>query len=498
MPIGSAMKLDLFVNHQHVPTDAYFEVRDPGNFSEVVAMVATGTARHVDDAVTAAHAAFQVWRNVGVSERVERILAAAAALEAVSAELATTLVKEQGMLLRDTQRDVANGIKTLRETAALAEAFLQSEEFEDEGCLIRIRKVPRGVVAAIVPWNAPMSLTMAKVGPALASGNTLVVKPSPFAPLAVSQALQVVAGFFPPGAINIVHGDGEVGPALTRHPLVRKVSFTGGIKTGKAVMAAAAESVKNVGLELGGNDPAIILDDAIPADVVPHLVRGIFPRSGQVCYAVKRVYVPAALYDKFFDMLCEAVSQLRVGYGLDPRSTLAPVNNRNQFNFIKGLIERTRQSGAEVYQLGQKVDPESWENGYYLLPSVVRNVAPTAEVVVEEQFGPIIPLIPYRSEEEVLQMANGTEHGLGSSVWTRDFDRGLQFAERIEAGLSFINSHARTGLGDRHMPFGGVKQSGIGRVRTTIGLAEYIEYHAISLNKTNMSNIKKEGHQDAT
>lgn len=499
MRTGSVMKLDLFINRQYVSTDDYFEVRDPGNFAEVVATVAIGNAKHVGDAVVAAHNAFQLWRNVGVHERIERIMAAAAALEPMSAELATTLVKEQGMLLRDTKRDVANGITTLKETAALAEAFLKSEEFEDEESLIRVQKVPRGVVAAIVPWNAPMGLTMAKVAPALVSGNTVVVKPSSFAPLAVSRALQAMADFFPAGAINIVHGDGEVGPALTQHPLVRKVSFTGGIATGKAVMAAAAGSVKNIGLELGGNDPAIILDDAVPAEVVPHLVRRIFPRSGQVCYAVKRVYVPAAMYDKFFDTLCDAVSQLQVGYGLDPRSTLAPVNNLNQFRYITGLIERTRQSGAEVCELGHKVNPGSWENGYYLQPAVVRNVAPTAEVVVGEQFGPIIPLVPYHSEEEALQMANGTEYGLGSSIWTRDVDRGYQLAGRIEAGLTFINSHARTSLGDRHIPFGGVKQSGIGRVRTHIGLAEYIEYHAISLHKTNIStNVGKGKNQDAT
>jgi aldehyde dehydrogenase len=486
------MKLDLFLNRRPVGTETYFEVRDPGNFSDVVGMVASATPKNVDEAVVSAHQAYRSWKNIGVEERVAQVQAAAAALEGMSDALARLLVREQGMLLRDTQRDVSNGIKTLKETASMAQAFLQHEEFEDEEALVRVQKVPRGVVAAIIPWNAPMGLTMSKVGPALVSGNTIVVKPSPFAPLAISLALQAMADHFPPGAINILHGDGEVGPALTRHPLVRKVSFTGGINTGKAVMAAAADTVKNIGLELGGNDPAIILDDAVPDEVVPHLLRGIFPRSGQVCYAVKRVYVPQALYAKFAGTLCEAVNQLQVGYGLDPRSTLAPVNNQNQFRFIRGLIERTRQGGADVHELGRKVDPDSWEKGYYLLPSVVTNIAPDAELVVGEQFGPIIPLIPYASEEEVLRMANGTEHGLGSSVWTRDFERGLRMAEQIEAGLTFVNSHARTSLGDRHMPFGGVKQSGIGRVRTSVGLAEYIEYHAISLNKKNIRNKENE------
>jgi acyl-CoA reductase-like NAD-dependent aldehyde dehydrogenase len=487
---GPPIKIDLFVNGKSVASDHYFEVRDPGNFSEVVGTVAAASARHVDDAVTAAYQAGYSWRNVPLRERLDLLLEAASAMEAIAEQLATTLVREQGILLVETVRDVANGVQTLRETAGIAEAFLQDETFEDGETLIRLEKAPIGVVAAIIPWNAPMGLAMTKVGPALACGNTLVLKPSPFAPIALSQALQVIAGFFPPGVVNIVNGDGECGPTLTRHPLVRKVSFTGSVAVGKAVMAAAAESIKNIGLELGGNDPAIILDDAKAEEVVPELIRRIFPRSGQVCYAVKRIYVPAALHDKFHEALCAGIDKLQVGYGLDPRATLAPVNNRNQFNFIQGLLERTRSSGATVRELGGKVDPDTWNNGYYLRPAVISNVAPNAEVVTCEQFGPIIPLVPYRTEDEAIDMANSTEHGLASSVWTSDFDRGMQLAKRIEAGLTFVNSHARTSLGDRHLPFGGVKQSGIGRVRTTIGMAEYIEYHAISLNKKIIKNAK--------
>jgi acyl-CoA reductase-like NAD-dependent aldehyde dehydrogenase len=497
MQSGSPLKLDQIINLKTVPSEHYFEVRDPGNFSEVVGVVATATAKDVDAAVSGAYQASLTWRDVPVQERNERLLAAAHALEAIAGQLATTLVREQGMLLSETKRDVVNGYQTLREAAAISEAFLQAETVEDGESLISVEKAPIGVIAAIIPWNAPMGLAMSKVGPALACGNTIVMKPSPFAPIALTQALQTVAGFFPPGVLNVVNGDGESGPALTRHPLVRKVSFTGSIATGRVVMAAAAASIKNIGLELGGNDPAIILNDANPADVVPELVKRIFPRSGQVCYAVKRIYVPAALHDKFYDTLCEAIDEFQVGYGLDPRSTLAPVNNQNQFRYIQGLVERTRSSGGDVRELGKKVNPDTWQNGYYLLPAVIKNVAPNAEVVVSEQFGPIIPLVPYRTEEEAIEMANSTEHGLASSIWTSDFDRGFQLAKKIEAGVTFVNSHARTSLGDRHLPFGGVKQSGIGRVRTTIGLAEYIEYHAISLNKKNITNTNTNANTNA-
>ncbi len=484
------VKLDLFIDQRDVSGGNYFEVRDPGRFADVVALVATGSAAHVHAAVSAAHDAYRSWRNSSVQQRIDCLHGAAAQLEKLASALGTMLVREQGMLLRETQRDVANGIRTLRETAALVESFFVAEEYEDEEGWVRIEKVPRGVVAAIVPWNAPMSLTMGKVAPALVTGNTVVVKPSPFAPVAISQALRAMAACFPPGVINIVYGEQEVGEALTRHPLVRKISFTGGTRTGKAVMAAAAESIKNISLELGGNDPAIILDDVVPAQVVPELIKGIFPRSGQVCYAVKRVYVPARMYDRFFDTLCEAVNEYKVGYGMDPRATLAPLNNRNQYDFIRGLIDRTRQGGAVVRQLGHKLDPDNWDQGYYVLPAVVRDVAPSAELVAGEQFGPVIPVIAYETERQVLEMANGTEYGLASSIWTHDHDRASRLASQLEAGMTFINSHARTALGDRHMPFGGVKQSGIGRVRTKVGMDEYIEYHAINLNKQALQNTQ--------
>ena len=473
----------LFIHGKDVPAELYFEVRDPGRLTDIVAEVAIGTAADVDRAVVAAHHAFQTWRGVSLKERIERLHCAAQSLETRTSELADLLVREQGMLRRDTLRDAANGVNGLRDAAATADPFLRAEEFNDEESWIRVEKVPIGVVAAIIPWNAPMGLTMGKVGPALAAGNTLVVKPSPFAPLAVSEALRTVAGFFPPGVINIVHGEGEVGPALTHHPLVRKISFTGGTRTGRAVMAAAALSIKNIGLELGGNDPAIVLDDVSPVDVVSEIIKGVFPRSGQVCYAIKRIYVPARIYDRFCDALCEAVDAYQVGHGADPRSTFAPMNNRPQYTFVRELIERARGSGATVRALGGQVDPAGWNNGYYLRPTVVSDVAPDAEIVLTEQFGPVVPVVAYDTEEQVVAMANATEYGLGSSIWSRDTERASRLAQRIDAGMTFINSHARTALGGRHMPFGGMKQSGLGRTGTAVGLSEYVEYHATSLNR---------------
>ena len=477
------IRQELFINGEDVPTRVYSEVRDPGRLTDVVGEVAVGTTEDVDRAVAAAHEAFKTWRGCSLEERIERLRAAAQALEMRSAELADLLVREQGMLRRDTLRDAFNGVNSLREAAAMADPFLCAEEFDDGESWVRVEKIPVGVVAAIVPWNAPMSLTMGKIGPALAAGNTVVVKPSPFAPLAVSEALKTVARYFPPGVINFVHGEGDVGPALTHHRLVRKISFTGGTRTGRAVMAAAALSIKNIGLELGGNDPAIVLDDVSPSDIVSEIIKGVFPRSGQVCYAIKRIYVPTPMYSRFCDALCEAVDAYQVGHGADPRSTFAPMNNHAQYSFVCGLIERARGSGATVRELGGQVDPAGWHNGYYLRPTVVHDVPADAEIVLTEQFGPVIPVIAYDTEEQALAMANATEYGLGSSIWSPDIERASRLAQRVDAGMTFINSHARTALGGRHMPFGGIKQSGLGRAGTTVGLSEYVEYHATSLNR---------------
>jgi len=477
------MQLPMLIDGHAVSSDSVLPVRDPGRLDDVVGLVAQGTALHVDKAVGAALVAFRSWRKVATAQRVQLLLAAAEKLDAMAPDLAVTLVREQGMLLKETQRDVRNGARALREAAGMAEAFLQAEQYEDDEALVRVEKVPRGVVAALVPWNAPMGLAMGKVGPALATGNTIVVKPSEFAPLGVSLALMAVAACLPPGVLNVLHGDAQVGAALVRHPQVRKISFTGGTRTGRAVMAAAAETIKNIGLELGGNDPAIILDDADPNVVVPEIVKGVFPRSGQVCYAIKRVYVPRKLMSTVVDAFVDIVGRYRVGHGLDPRATFGPVNNRPQFDIVRGLIERSRQAGAKVHELGTVLDPDSWNNGFYMLPTVVVGLDAGAELVVSEQFGPVVPLVAYDNLNQALQMANDTEFGLASSIWTGDPERGLELASQIEAGVTFVNSHGRTSLGDRHMPFGGIKQSGIGRVRTQVGLSEYIEYHAISMRR---------------
>lgn len=454
------------------------EVHDPGRLDEVVAHVAVGTPHDVDRAVRAAHDAFPAWRDTPLPERVHLLLSAAEILGASGEEFASLLVREHGGVLWEAHTDFALGAGVLQHTVSLAEDYLRPTQYDDDQSFISIEKTPRGVAAAIVPWNMPIVLTMVKLAPALVTGNTVVLKPSPFAAAALTLTLQKIAAALPPGVLNVVHGDSDVGTALCTHPLVRKVGFTGGTVTAQKVVEATAATTKNLTLELGGNDPAVILDDADIDAVLDRILGGVFTRSGQICFAVKRIYVPRSMYPRFADAFCDRVNEYEIGHGLDARAKFGPLNNEAQFKKVLDLLDRTRNSSATVVELGSKLDPESWDNGYYVLPHVVRDVEHAAPVSREEQFGPIIPLIAYDNEEQAIDWANDSDYGLCSSVWTTDPERGLAVARRIEAGSTFINTHSFESL-DLRTAFGGVKQSGIGREFGEYGLAEYIEEHSI-------------------
>jgi acyl-CoA reductase-like NAD-dependent aldehyde dehydrogenase len=481
-----SIKTNLFINNQDVETNVYTELRDPGRLSEVVGHIAKGTAEHVDQAVEAAHQAFQSWSKTSIDERISLLLKVANRIEAETNSLAEIVSRENGMLLGATKIEIGMAVSGIRNSADLAGNFFEPKIIEDATGWVSIEKRPMGVIAGIVPWNAPMVLTMQKLAPALIAGNTIVFKPSPFAPMGVTEVLKMAAEFFPPGVINVVHGDGEVGSALTTHPLVRKISFTGGGETAKYVMKAAADTLKGVHFELGGNDAAIILDDANLDEVVPKIVTAVFRRSGQYCYAIKRVYVPDAMYDQVFEQMVELTKEYKIGHQLDERATFGPMNNAQQFQNVKALIDRIKHSSAVMVELGTKLEPDNWENGYYLRPILVRNVEHNQEIVTCEQFGPVIPLVSYRTDDEVIQWVNDSEYGLGSSVWSSDFERALQFARKIEAGMTFINGAGQSPLGHKYMPFGGVKQSGIGRENSEMIFDEYSETHAINYHKTNV------------
>jgi acyl-CoA reductase-like NAD-dependent aldehyde dehydrogenase len=459
-------------------SSSFRDHHDPGRLDTVASRVAVGTAEEVDRAVRRAQQAYLDWRSTPVAERVAALMTATEVLQAGAEELAPLLVREHGGVLWEAQTDFALGTGVLQHTAGLAEDFFEPTAFDDEQCSISVERVPRGVAAAIVPWNMPVVLTMMKLAPALVTGNTIVLKPSPFAPGALTMLLERMSEALPEGTVNVVLGDADVGEALTTHPLVRKVGFTGGAKTATSVMANAAGTIKNITLELGGNDPAIVLDDADLDLTLERMLPGIFTRTGQICFAVKRVYVPRSSYDAFVDALCDRVQEFKVGHGLHPEASFGPLNNKAQYDRVIELIGAAKDSPSQVIELGHKLDPDQWDNGYYVLPHVVRNAEHDALITSCEQFGPIIPVVAYDFEEQVLAWANDSDYGLGSSVWTSDPERGFRLARQIEAGSTFVNTHSFESL-DLRMPFGGFKQSGIGREFGAAGMSEYVEEHAI-------------------
>ena len=439
------------------------EVRNPARRSEVVGSVAMGTAEHVDRAVAAAHAALPGWSALSPAERAGRLAEAAAALDPHLAHLAELLTREQGKVLWESRVDVGGAAHILRYYAGLADHLAERVLREDARGTVYLGRRPIGVTGVIVPWNSPVYLAFLGIAPALLAGNSVVVKPSELAPLALCEVLRVLSDQLPAGVVNVVPGAGEAGGALAAHPQVRKVFFTGSTATGKQVMRDASGNLKSVSLELGGNDPALVLESARVDDrLVRELVAGSFAASGQVCFDVKRIYVHAAHYADFVERFTAAVDEIVVGDGLDPRTTMGPVNNVSAHERLTGLMARTRKSGATVRELGTRLDPAGWDDGLFLLPTVVTDVDPGAEVVVTEQFGPVVPVLPFSDDEQALAMANATEFGLGASVWSEDRAHALSVARRIESGSVFLNVH-RIGASDVAMPFGGVKGSGLGR-----------------------------------
>jgi acyl-CoA reductase-like NAD-dependent aldehyde dehydrogenase len=461
------------------------EVRNPGRLSELVGTVVDGSTADVDAAVAAAVAASAGWAQTSVEERIGLFTKVADAIEADAERLARLVSRENGSVLRIVQREVLGAAAAFRDVAHNLSDKLAPREHPSgfDGEFVRVARRPYGVVACIVPWNAPLILTANKIAPALAAGNAIVLKPSPLAPLGVTMLGRIAASILPPGVVNLINGGGEVGSALIGHGSVRKVSFTGGAVTARHLMRQAAETLKGVHFELGGNDPAIVLDDADIETTVDRIVESAFRRAGQVCFAVKRVYVPRSLAERFNRLLVDRVDAITVGDALDGDAIMGPVNNSGQLEKIMGLRERAIADGRDVRVLGTRLDPDSWEGGHFLLPAVVLDAQQSDETVREEQFGPILPVIVYDTEDEAIELANDTEYGLCSSVWSSSTDRALAVASRLEAGMTIINNHLFSPTGTREIPFGGWKQSGIGWEASPYGIDEYLQFHSVDAQR---------------
>jgi len=318
----------------------------------------------------------------------------------------------------------------------------------------------------------PLALAVWKVAPALLAGNTVVLKPSPFTPLTTLRLGELLRDVLPPGVLNVVSGGDELGAWMTSHPVPRKISFTGSIETGKLVAAAAAPDLKRVTLELGGNDPAILLDDADPATVAPALFWGAFANCGQICVAIKRVYVPEKLHEPMVEALAEVARSAKVGNGLEDGTQLGPLNNAPQHERVAELVGDAVGRGARVATGGRAIDG----GGYFYEPTILTDLPEGASIVDEEQFGPALPVVPYRDLDEAVARANDTHYGLGASVWSADPDRGGEVARRLECGTAWVNAHM---LLPPHQPFGGAKWSGIGVENGPWGLLGFTEIQVI-------------------
>ena len=321
---------------------------------------------------------------------------------------------------------------------------------------------------------APIVLAVPKITQALYVGDTIVVKPSPYTPLTTLRLGELAQRVLPPGVLNVVAGGNDLGQWITEHPGIDKISFTGSVATGKRVLASAAGTLKRVTLELGGNDAAIVLDDVKPAEVAPRIFQAAFVNSGQVCMAIKRLYVHDSIYDAMCDELVALARKARVGDGFDPDVTMGPVQNKMQYERVLGILEDTRRSGARILTGGNPLPGD----GYFIEPTIVADIAEGTRLVDEEPFGPVLPVIRYTDIDDAIRRANDTRFGLGGSIWTNDLARGEALAARLEAGTAWVNQHVGTEAG---VPFGGCKESGLGREYAELGLKGYMEAQVVKV-----------------
>ncbi len=453
------------------------EIRNPAT-GEVVDTVPKGNAEDVRDAVAAAHEAFGVWSRMSTAKRGELLQGAVRLIRENEKELSTTLTKEQGKPIRESILEIRRFAHTLEHYAGMAKTLRGGYVNLDDGRYGFILKKPMGVVGAIVPWNFPVSLMGNKVGPALLAGNTMVIKPASSTPLTASRCVELIhrAGL-PKGVINIVTGPGGVvGEEILQNPKIRKIGFTGETGTGKHVMEVAAKEVKRVTLELGGSDPMIVCDDADLDRAVSAASVGRFFNCGQACLAVKRLYLFEKIADTFMERLTGKVNKLRIGDGMKRETLLGPLHTKGQREEVEEMVAEAVKRGAKILTGGKRPQGPEFEKGFFLQPTLLADVDPDARIVVDECFGPALPILRVKDLDEAIAQANRSIFGLGSSVWTRDIDKAMTAAEHIEAGYTWVNSAQ---IIYDELPFGGVKQSGLGKEHGNEAIDYYTEAKSI-------------------
>ncbi|GGJ16869.1 aldehyde dehydrogenase family protein [Paenibacillus hunanensis] len=474
--------VEALINGHNVTSVAQSAKENPSNPSEIVGYFPVTTKEQAVQAIEAAAAAFKTWKKTDIEDRIVSMRRAIEKIRAAENEIVHLLSREHGKPLYDAHGEIYVSLMWMEFVCNEAAAALKEEVQEHDHGKTILSYDPIGVVAAISPWNYPIALSTIKIAPALLAGNTIVLKPSPYAPLAAAKVAEIIASEFPAGVINVVHGAADVGVELTTNPHVAKIAFTGGTETAKHIIKAASDTIKDMTLELGGNDAAIFLDsfDVEDERAMRRIVVSNFLTTGQICMIAKRVYVHRSIYDQFVEKYIEAANRwIRIGDAFDPDTTVGPVNNVKQRDYVLSLVEDAKQRGAKVIPLGRILDQKRFDEGYYLQPTLVLGCDAHDPIVVEEQFGPTVPILPFDDEEQVVQLHNESIYGLTSSVWGKEEDA-ISVARQLEAGTTMINTAAVQGL-DVRFPFGGFKQSGIGREYGVEGIRTYTEQHVINV-----------------
>lgn len=462
---------ELIIAGEKVPTSEHTEIRDPGT-GEAVGRCPIATREDLDHAVDAAREAYKSWSQSSDEERKAAVGRIADTIHANMEEFAELLTREQGKPLNGmgSRFELHGAEGWARHTGSLD---LPVEILsDDEAGRVELHRKPLGVVGSITPWNFPILIAIWHIVPAIRTGNTVVIKPSPYTPLSTIRLVELLSEVLPKGVLNVVAGRDDLGQMMTEHPHIQKIVFTGSCATGKKVMQTASSTLKRVTLELGGNDAGIVLADAKPRELAERLFWGAFINNGQTCAALKRLYVPDEIYDEVCDALVDYSKNITVGHGLDEASVLGPIQNKMQYDKIVELVEDAKRNGARVLCGGEAPGGP----GFFFPVTIIADATDGMRIVDEEQFGPVLPVIRYTELEHAIERANGLDVGLGGSAWSSDPEKAKAVAARLECGSVWINNH---GAIKPFAPFGGVKGSGIGVEFGKLGLEEYTSVQVV-------------------
>ncbi|GAB3273502.1 aldehyde dehydrogenase family protein [Sinomonas notoginsengisoli] len=459
------------------------EVLDPGKPGVVVGHAAAASPGDVEDAIAAAKAAYPQWSAMTPQERAEQMRIALQGIAEARDEDAAILSQENGKIRIEAWVDSLVFEIRWNLALALADEVAVGKVLEPAPGIpvtTAVAYQPLGVVTVIVPFNWPIAILAASLPHALLAGNTAIVKPPPTTPLATTRVVQRIAEKLPPGVLNVVTGKDADMSALITSPDIAKVCFTGSVAGGKRIMQMASSSLTRVTLELGGNDPAVILEDATLDDAeLDRLYAAVFDTTGQICMNAKRIYVHRSRLDEVAAGLAARLEKAVIGYGLDEGTTMGPLHSPVQKAFVAELIEEAKASGAEVREFGELPSDPALAGGNYLRPALVIDPDPSLRVVTHEQFGPVIPLLPFDTEEDAVTAANDTWAGLCGSVWSSDPEHANRIGSQLACGYVWVNDHGATRL-DLRAPFGGMKQSGFGREQGIEGVRAFQDTRSIA------------------